>query len=124
MADYPKPFVASDFGTDAVIQHWRRGRQQQFAAAPGSASGRSEVIAVSERIEAKLTGQGPTVVIPLPEILLGAVLVEKGDKHPDGDIIVAVTPVFRRFLKELERDPNSLYQLEPRQLEELISRSL
>lgn len=121
MADDPKPFVASDFGTDAVIQHWRQRREQQFAAAVGGASGRSEVIAISESIEAKLTGQLPTVLISLPEILVGAVLVERGDKHPDGDIIIAVTPVFRRFLRELERDPNSLYQLDPRQFEELIA---
>ena len=63
----------------------------------------------------------PTVLISLPEILVGAVLVERGEEHSDGDIIIAVTPVFRRFLRELERDPNSLYQLDPRQFEELIA---
>ncbi len=105
VADDPKPFVASDFGTDALIQHWRRRREQQFASAVASASGRSEVIAISESIEAKLTGQVPIVLISLPEILVGAVLVEKGDKHPDGDIIIAVTPLFRRFLENSSAIP-------------------
>jgi restriction system protein len=90
-------------------------------SALASASGRAEVIAISESIDAQLTEQVPIVLVSLPEILVGAVLVEKGDKHPDGDIIIAVTPLFRRFLRDLERDPNSLYQLGPRQFEELIA---
>ena len=103
VADDPKPFVASDFGTDALIQHWRRRREQQFASAVASASGRSEVIAISESIEAKLTGQVPIVLISLPEILVGAVLVEKGDKHPDGDIIIAVNNVYFQSLEQFNR---------------------
>ena len=96
MGDDETPFVPSDFGTDALIRHWRRRRERQFASAVASSSGRSGVIAISES-EAKLTGQEPDVLISLPEIVVGAVLVEKGDKHPDGDIVIAVTPLFRRF---------------------------
>lgn len=47
--------------------------------------------------------------------------MEKGRQFPDGDIIIAVTPLFRRFLREMERDPNALYHLDPRQFEELIA---
>jgi len=129
MADDLGPFVAGEFGTDALIQHWKRQRAQQFAAATGSASGRSFPIAVSEAVrvidipnaELVASGQPPTVKVSLPEILIGAALVEKGNKVPDGDIIIAVTPVFRRFLRELERDPNALYKLDSRQFEELIA---
>ncbi|MGH7214600.1 MAG: restriction endonuclease [Tepidisphaeraceae bacterium] len=120
MADDLMPFGPGDLGTDALIQHWRRRREEQLGSAVASAAGRSEVITISESAEVKLTGHAPAVLISLPEILLGA-LVEKGAKHLDGDIIVAVTPLFRRFLRELERDPNSLYQLDPRQFEELIA---
>jgi restriction system protein len=114
--------VGGDIGTDALIQHWKRQLHlRSVIAAVGRASGRSEAISISETLEAKLTGHEPKVVIGFPEILVGAALVEKGDKHPDGDIVIAVTPVFRRFLTELERDPNALYQLDSRQFEELIA---
>jgi len=100
---------------------WRRRREQHVAAAVASSFGRSEVIAISEVAQAELTGHAPSVVVSFPEILIGAVLVEKGLQSPDGDIIVAVTPLFRRFLRELDRDANALYQLDPRQFEELIA---
>jgi restriction system protein len=119
--DNPKPVVGGDFGTDALMQHWKRQLHLRSASAAASASGRYEVIAISETLEAKLIGYKPTVSVSFPEILVGAALVEKGDKDPDGDIIIAVTPMFRRFLRELERDPNALYQLDSRQFEELIA---
>ena len=100
---------------------WRRRRDQQFAAAVASSSGRSEVIAISEAAKVELAGHAPDAVVSFPEILVGAVLVEKGHQSPDGDIIVAVTPLFRRFLRELDRDANALYRLDPRQFEELIA---
>ena len=61
------------------------------------------------------------MVVSFPELLLGATLVAKGPKTDEGDTVVAVTPVFRRFLKELTQDPNALHQLDPRQFEELIA---
>lgn len=120
MADAP-PFVASGQGTEALIATWRRRRDQQFIAAVANSSGRSEVIAISEVATAELTGHAPNVVVSFPEILVGAVLIEKGRQGPDGDFIVAVTPLFRRFLRELDRDANALYRLDPRQFEELIA---
>ena len=129
MADDFGPFNAGDGGTAALIQQWRRRREQQFVAATGSASGSSYVIGVGEAVrmidvptaELIATGHPPTVVISLPEVLIGATLVEKGTRTDEGDIVVAVTPVFRRFLRELDRDPNALYHLDPRQFEELIA---
>jgi len=38
-----------------------------------------------------------------------------------GDLIVGVTPIYRRILAELERDPNALYNLDARQMEELVA---
>jgi restriction system protein len=66
-------------------------------------------------------GQPPTVVLSYPEFLVGATLVEKGTRQRDGDDVILVTPVYVRFLKELEKDPNALYHLTPRQFEELIA---
>jgi restriction system protein len=128
MADDFGPFAPEDGGTAALIQHWKRSREQQIIAATGSASGRSLVLGVGEAVrtetppaELNATGHAPTVVVSLPEVLLGAELVTKGTKTEEGDIVVAVTPVFRRFLRELDRDPSALYQLDPRQFEELIA---
>ena len=47
--------------------------------------------------------------------------MEKGSRTDQGDIVIAVTPVFRRFLKELERNANALHELDSRQFEELIA---
>lgn len=128
MAEDFGPFTPQDGGTAALIQHWKRRREQQIIAATGSASGSSLVLGVGDVVRTEIppaelnaTGYAPTVVVSLPEVLLGAELVEKGTKTEEGDIVVAVTPVFRRFLRELERDPNALYQLDPRQFEELIA---
>jgi hypothetical protein len=89
-----------------LIQHWRQRRAQQFAAAAGSASGSSLEIGIGEALrvvvqapQAELiaTGHAPTVIVTFPEILVGATLVGTGSKTDDGDIVVAITPVFRRF---------------------------
>ena len=80
--------MADDFGTGALIQHWRRLQERQTASAVASASGASQVLGVGESIriidvpaaELILTGQPPTVVVSLPELLLGATLVEKGSE--------------------------------------------
>lgn len=68
-----------------------------------------------------LDGQAPDVAISAPEIVVGA-LVEKGERTDEGDLIIAVMPIFRRFLRELEQDPQALYGLDPRQMEELVAR--
>jgi hypothetical protein len=40
----------TDFGTAALMQHWKQRRQQQFAAAVASASGANQTIAMSEAV--------------------------------------------------------------------------
>jgi len=111
--------VAGEFGTDALIQHWKRQREDATRVVMTSTV-TSEVITISDSAQVELTGHAPTVVVSLPEVLFSA-LVEKGDRTGEGDLIIAVTPVFRRFLRELERDPNALYKLDSRQFEELIA---
>jgi restriction system protein len=58
-----------------------------------------------------------------PEVLVGVSLVDvQSDRTDDGQIILAVTPMWTRILDEMARDPNALYRLlKPRQFEEFIA---
>jgi restriction system protein len=130
MDDDLPPFSGADTGTEALMQQWKRLQNEQFRAAGQSSTGGAlnmsralETVVIRDVPIAKLemTGHALDVVISLPEILVGAELVDTGVEVPDGDIVIAITPLYRRFLKELERDPNALYQLNPHQFEELIA---
>ena len=110
------PAAASDFGTRALMEHWKRQRER-ITAAVGSASGSSRAIAVSDTLalrvseaaevvdvaqaELKLAGQAPEAIVSLPELLIGA-LIEKGGKTDEGDIVLAVTPHFPAVSKRTQ----------------------
>ena len=113
--------LGSPFGTDALIAHWRQRRDDATRVAM-EAAGSTATPLVLDAATGNLTLQGPapSTVISTPEIVVGA-LVEKGGRIHDGDLIVGVTPIFRRFIRELAQDPNALYRLDPRQMEELVA---
>ena len=58
---------------------------------------------------------------PPPELLFGLSLVGLGERTVEGVIIGAIRPAWRRFLGELSNNPEALYQLDPRQFEELVA---
>jgi|SRR5579862_2010124 len=98
----------------------------RVVAAVASATGVGSVAGVTATVlpagaELSLTGLPPAVVVSFPEIMIGATLVEKGRATTDGDIVIGVTPIFRRFLRELANDPNAINTLDPRQAEELVA---
>jgi restriction system protein len=51
-------------------------------------------------------------------ISVGVALLVGGSKTEDGQLILAVTPAWRRILNEAANDPKALYQLNDRQFEE------
>ena len=56
-----------------------------------------------------------------PEVTLAFALLDTGDRTDEGQLILAVTPVWDRIIADLARDPHALHQLTPRQFEELIA---
>jgi restriction system protein len=58
---------------------------------------------------------------PRVELLIPAAIIVAGDDVAEGQLIDAVALPWFEILKELRRDPNFLYQLDWRKLEELIA---
>lgn len=58
----------------------------------------------------------------VPELFVGASLVNVGDGTDDGRLIAAITPFWRRVFTELQKDPTALHRLlDPWQFEEFIA---
>ena len=125
-------------GTAALMDLWRELRESTFTRTAGTSVGPSEALGVSDLLqvsfdavrasvtrpptgEVNLGGPPPTAVVAPPELLLGIELTVQGDRHDDGVIIIAVTPVWRHFLDELASNPAALAQLHWRQMEELVA---
>jgi restriction system protein len=59
--------------------------------------------------------------LELPEIAIGIVLLDFGDKTGEGQIVQAITPAWRNIIQRLRGDVGAFRDLTPRQLEELIA---
>ena len=116
----PSPFVQNDWGTAALVAHWRNLQSQWTHAAIAQSVAHGQTVtpgtgeAFISRYKADTT---------YPEILLQAAIVVPGDKINEGQIIEAVAPAWFEILKQLERDPEFLYRFSKydRKFEELIA---
>ena len=128
MADpNPVDFMPSGSSTAALIEHWRRLRNDQTRVAVGSSTDLSgvaavsfvgEVVATTDDVHADID-QAPSP----PEVMVGFALVEPMRQTDEGMLIAMVTPAWMGILKELESDPNALTRLDWRQTEELVDRT-
>src|SRR5688572_21103996 len=57
-----------------------------------------------------------------PSVLVQAV-VERLGKTEDGDLIIVVRPTFETVARLLQQDPDALYKIDCRKLEELVAAS-
>jgi restriction system protein len=112
------PFVPdSDSAMPSLIQNWRQQHVRQFAATivPFSAAMN---ISVSDPIirldEAKN-------IAPNVDILLQATLVVFGDRTKEGDLISGVAIPWFEILSQIAREPDFLFKVPWRKLEELIA---
>jgi restriction system protein len=68
-----------------------------------------------------LTDEADAILLrPLPSIKLDAILTIEG-KTPDGSLIESVGAPWLRILDLIERDPEEIYRIDPRQWEEIIA---
>src|SRR5262245_16469906 len=116
----PLPPGAQEWGTKGLLAQWaeRRRRQHEAAMIP---SGSGAVAFGFDTTGVGFVGLPPTVKIDLPELVAGVELVLRGTRTDEGVIIEAVSPIWRRFLDELSRDPQAFSQLTPEQMEELVA---
>lgn len=68
-----------------------------------------------------LKGEVPQIAIALPEVLFGVSLIVPDDTTPEGVLIQAVAPAWRRFARQLASDSNAFLLLDWRQTEELVA---
>lgn len=61
-----------------------------------------------------------TPLVLREELLLSAIIIP-GDRTAEGRLVQGIAIPWFRILKELERDPELLHRLTPRQLEELVA---
>jgi restriction system protein len=136
---------------ESLIRNWRRLRAQSVGAADLQidvvGAGREVVTAAGELVTAgnkviPLEQVSETdVALPIgpiggfpskkdvgtpklpsyPDILLQASVVSLGDKVQEGHLIEGVSIAWFELIKHLERDPNFLFQISWRKLEEIIA---
>jgi len=99
-----------DSATPALVEHWRRRSRQ----AVGS------VVVEVPTGHLPLDGNNPSV-IQYPEILLQAAFVSLGSSTPEGHIVEAVAIPWFEILKQLEQDPDFLFKVPWRKLEEIVA---
>ena len=66
--------------------------------------------------------QATNIALPDAALLLQTV-VERGEKTSEGELIIAVTLPWFEIIAAISKDPNFLYQLSDRQMEEMIAGS-
>jgi restriction system protein len=56
-----------------------------------------------------------------PDVLLQAAVINLGGSTSDGRLIIGVSVAWFEIIEQLQKDPDFLYQIPPRKLEELIA---
>jgi restriction system protein len=122
----PPPLPHTDSGMNAVLAAWHHRRTQYWTAAVLTAQG--FVAGPVERQPGTgavgIEGQKPGVEeqkLTQPELLIPSAIIGTGDKVAEGQLIEAVALPWFDILKELERNPDFLHQLDWRKVEELIA---
>ena len=73
------------------------------------------------RASLNLRADSPQPKVRAPNLLLQAAFVKTVGTVTEGDLIVAIAPVWRQLVSELSKNPGAIYQLGPRKVEELIA---
>jgi restriction system protein len=106
----------------SLIKHWR-ARQAKTVATAGSitASGSVDLQVIRPTGIRSEEQVGTPRVINYPDVLLQASIVTFGDKTKEGQLIQGVSVAWFEIIKQLEQDPDFLFRIEWRKLEEVIA---
>jgi hypothetical protein len=111
------PFRNTNRDTVSLIHHWHAQRQAQNAVhqivqQQASPARRVAVFKTIHRVD-RSSVDG--------ELLLQAQIILFGDKTKEGHLVESVAIPWKAIIKEWERDPDFIFRLKPRQLEELVA---
>jgi restriction system protein len=125
------PFVQSDFGTAALIAHWKHLQSQKSHAVMSQGLALGPAVFESVGVDESVSPSVGTLSLQTfnsevqiyPEILLQAAIIDLGDKISEGQIIEAVEPAWLEIIKQIDHDPMFLYKFSEydRKFEELIA---
>lgn len=106
------PFHNNSANLAAIAHHWQEIRNQQNQVAIQAQQivhGRNVALLSSPGFERE------------GELLLQAEILVTGDKTKEGQLIQAVAVPWFEIITEWKRDPEFIFRLKPRQLEELVA---
>jgi len=104
-------WLTVDSTMPSLLEHWRRRRQTPTVS-------ESVVIEVPSG-SLNLEGQ-PAVTSQPPDVLIQAVVVF-GDRRAEGQVIAGLAVPWFEIIDQLERDPDFLFRIPWRKLEEIIA---
>ncbi|MBZ5499541.1 MAG: restriction endonuclease [Acidobacteriia bacterium] len=107
-------WLPQDSATPSLVEHWR-SRIATFPAQTGT----SVVIEVPTG-QLNLKGHPPAVSV-YPEVLVQATVVVFGDRHKEGQVVAGLAVPWFEIISQLERDPEFLFKIPWRKLEEIIA---
>lgn len=106
----------------SLVEHWRSLRAVHQVVVTDSLSiGTSQSVVVEIPAGAlNLEGHAPAVS-QYPDVLLQAAVVVFGDRRAEGKVIAGVAVPWFEIIAQLERDPDFLFKIPWRKLEEIIA---
>ncbi len=115
----PESPLGSDYGIASLLAHWKHQARVTVVKAADTVSVKDQVIG-PESIQSFET-VGLPELLNSPEILLQATIVNLGDKTTEGQLVQGVAIPWFEFIRQLERDPEFLFKVPWRKLEELVA---
>ncbi len=112
MAEMP-PNSGEDWGLGSLIRHWQRQLSVPLREEARISDGITTRLVRSEGV--------PVEWATTPGLLIQATIVVFGDKTNEGPLVEGVAIPWLEILREISRDPNFLFTVPWRTLEELIA---
>ncbi len=126
------PGIMSDYGIDSLIATWKELQATRHIVVRDSVGVRDDesVHVTPQTSPLQATPQTPILSEEAsqtpeesrnPDLLIQAAIVVTGDRTNEGQLIEYVSIPWLEIFKELERDPQFLYKIDWRKLEELVA---
>ena len=108
-------FLRKDSSMPSLVEHWRQLLQRR---GPESVQ-----VLLPAPAALHIEGGVPSVdVYPeYPDVLLQATVILLGDKMAEGQVVAGVAVAWREIITQLERDPDFLFKIPWRKLEEIVA---
>jgi restriction system protein len=111
-----------DSAMHALVEHWRRREALRRVNAADSLSVTvSDSVVVEPQAGVLIADGSAPTVSQYPDVLVQAEIVVFGDRRAEGQVIAGLAVPWFEIIAQLERDPDFLFKIPWRKLEELIA---